>query len=58
MKSYRLPDVLVTNRSGAGLMVSVLCATLCSFGVVRACELAREASPSRMPDATSGSVAH
>jgi hypothetical protein len=42
MTDYRLPDVLVTKRSGVGLTVSVFCASLCSFGVFRACELKKE----------------
>jgi hypothetical protein len=44
MANHRLPDVLVTNRSGVALMVSVFFASLCSFGVLRACELQEEAS--------------
>jgi len=44
MADYRLPDVLVTNRSGVGLMLSLFCASLCSFGVLRACELQEEES--------------
>ena len=71
MTDHRLPDVLVTNRSGVGLMVSVFCASLCSFGVLRACELQEEASQSdrlpmavpppngaQVPDAATGVVAH
>jgi len=42
MADYRLPDLLVTNRSGVGLMVSLFCASLCSFGALRACELQEE----------------
>jgi len=34
--------VLVTKRSGVGLTVTMFCASLCSFGVVRACELKKE----------------
>ena len=42
MTDYRLPDLLVTNRSGVGLMLSLFCASLCSFGALRACELQEE----------------
>jgi hypothetical protein len=46
MTGYRLPDVLVTSRSGVGLTVSVFCASLCSFGILRACELKSETTQS------------
>lgn len=73
MADYRLPDALIRNRSGVGLTVSVFCASLCSFGIVRACALKEEASqrgepmvvtlsnatlaPVAMPDAATGFVA-
>ena len=74
MTDYRLPDLLVTNRSGVGLMVSLFCASLCSFGALRACELQEEeiqegrglllgppsdgARAVAVPDADPGLVAH
>ena len=74
MTNYRLPDALVTNRSGMGLAVSVLCASFCSLGAIRACALKEEASrrgepmvvtlsngprpPVAMPDAATGVVDH
>jgi hypothetical protein len=40
--SYRLPDVLIKERNGAGLMISLVFVAICAAGVCRALQLVQE----------------
>jgi hypothetical protein len=41
-RGYRLPDLLVADRAGSGLVLAALIAIVCALGTLRACQLASD----------------